>query len=405
MQIYFDAPEFDSQLLRALSYAYYQGADIGECLTTAFRIKPKDFDSWFAEWNATAERIFAIGENCLAENCKESAKLAFLRASNYYRASIFFLYGSPIDPRLIEAYDKHCLAFSKAIDLFTTPVESVQIPYQNTYLPGYFYKADQSPEKKPTVIISNGFDSTQQECYLLAGAAAISRGYNVLCFDGPGQGQLLIKEGIYMRHDWEHVITPVIDFLEKREDVDTSKIILYGPSWGGYLMARAAAFEHRVAALITNPGQFDIMIPLKKAFPGIVELIHDDPNNEMGKNIAQALSNPMLAAKMRAKLWIHNADSPSGLLKLWLDYNLFDASALIECPTLVLDSENESLSAGQAELFFDSLRCLKFYHLFTAKDGAGEHCEAGARSLSNQYIFDWLQKSLVTEQALKDWKG
>lgn len=401
MQIYFDAPEFDSQLLRALSYTYYQGADIGECLTTAFQIKPKDFDSWFIEWNATADRIFAIGENSLFENCLESAKSSFLRASNYYRASMFFLYGSPVEQRLIDAYDKHCLAFSKALNLFTTPVEAVQIPYQNTMLPGYFYKPDHSSEKRPVFIISNGFDSTHQECFLLAGAAALSRGYHVLCFDGPGQGQLLIKENIYMRNDWEQVITPVIDFLEKREDVDHNKITLYGPSWGGYLMARAAALEHRVAALITNPGQYDIMDTFKKAFPGLVELIHDDPNNEIGKNIGQALSNPMFTAKMRAKMWVHNAGSPIELLKLWLEYNLTEVSKLIECPTLVLDSENESLSPGQAELFFDSLTCPKHYHLFTAKDGAGEHCEAGARSLSNQYIFDWLQKSLVLEQAFR----
>ncbi|HEV8050963.1 MAG TPA: alpha/beta hydrolase, partial [Parachlamydiaceae bacterium] len=156
------------------------------------------------------------------------------------------------------------------------------------------------------------------------------------------------------------------------------------------------------AALITNPGQFDIMDSLKKAYPGIVELIHDDPNNEIGKNIGQALSNPMFASKMKAKMWVHNADSPTELLKLWLEYNLMEVSQLIQCPTLVLDSENESLSPGQAEMFFESLSCPKYYHLFTAKDGAGEHCEAGASSLSNQYILDWLQKILVTEQALRD---
>ncbi|HEV8053064.1 MAG TPA: alpha/beta hydrolase, partial [Parachlamydiaceae bacterium] len=163
MQIYFDAPEFDSQLLRTLSYTYYQGADIGECMTTAFQIKSKDFDSWYAEWISIADRIYALGENSLLENCFESAKLSFLRASNYYRTAMFFLYGSPVEQRLLDAYDKHCLAFSKAVSLFTTPVEAVQIPYQDTHLPGYFYKADHSSEKRPVVVISNGFDSTQQE--------------------------------------------------------------------------------------------------------------------------------------------------------------------------------------------------------------------------------------------------
>lgn len=395
MQIYFDTPEFDFQLLRALSYTYYQGADIGECLTTAYQIKPKDFESWFIEWNAIAERILASAENSLAADCKESAKLSFLRASNYFRTATSFLYEFPIDSRLIEAYEKHSNAFSKAISLFSTPVEPVQIPYQDTFLSGYFYKTDHSMEKRPVAIISCGYDSTHQESYLMCGAAALSRGYQVLCFDGPGQGSALINQQLYMRHDWEAVITPTIDFLEKRSDIDQTKIVLIGPSWGGYLTARAAAFEHRLAALVTNPGQFDAMISIKKAFPDILELFKNDSTIQLGQYLGQALLNPMFASKIKAKMWIHGVDSPTELLKLWLNYSLTEVSKQISCPTLVLDTENEPLSQGQAELFYESLTCPKEYHLFTAKEGAGEHCEAGASSLANQYLFDWLQKNLT----------
>jgi hypothetical protein len=31
---------------------------------------------------------------------------------------------------------------------------------------------------------------------------------------------------------------------------------------------------------------------------------------------------------------------------------------------------------------------------FTAAEGAGEHCEAGARTLFNQRSFDWLDRTL-----------
>lgn len=394
MQVYFDAPEFDAQLLRALSYTYYQGADIGECLTTAFRIKSKDFDSWFEEWNATAERIRSHGEKSLEAGCLESAKQSFLRASNYYRVSFFFLYGFPVDPRLVEAYNKHADTFSKAVKLFKICPEAVQIPYESTTLSGYFYKTDDSAQKKPIVIISNGYDSTHQECYFMTGAAALSRGYHVLCFDGPGQAEALIKQQLFMRNDWEAVIGPAINFLEKRTDIDLQKIALIGPSWGGFLASRAAAFDHRLAALVTNPGQFDTMISLKNAFPDIVELLQNDPNHQLSISIGQALANPMFAAKIKAKMWVHGVNSPIELFKQWLKYNLVDISGQITCPTLVLDSENEPLSTGQAHLFYESLKCPKEYHLFTAKEGAGEHCEAGASSLANQYIFDWLDKTL-----------
>ena len=70
-----------------------------------------------------------------------------------------------------------------------------------------------------------------QEIYFANAAAALRRGYNVLVFDGPGQGECLIKHGLYMRPDWEKVITPTIDFLTARPDVDAKRIALFGESW------------------------------------------------------------------------------------------------------------------------------------------------------------------------------
>ena len=53
---------FEAQLVRALGYAPYSGADIGECLATAARIRKVDSDLWYSEWFATALRIRNIAE-------------------------------------------------------------------------------------------------------------------------------------------------------------------------------------------------------------------------------------------------------------------------------------------------------------------------------------------------------
>jgi hypothetical protein len=45
MKLIFDDPIFSIQLLRAISETYYKGADIGECLSTAYRIKESNFES------------------------------------------------------------------------------------------------------------------------------------------------------------------------------------------------------------------------------------------------------------------------------------------------------------------------------------------------------------------------
>jgi hypothetical protein len=50
---------------------------------------------------------------------------------------------------------------------------------------------------------------------------------------------------------------PVVDFAVGIPEVNQERLVLIGRSFGGYLAPRAAAFEHRLAAVIADPGQFD----------------------------------------------------------------------------------------------------------------------------------------------------
>ena len=45
MKIVFQDPTFLLQLLRTIGESYYKGDDIGECRSTAYRIKEGDFES------------------------------------------------------------------------------------------------------------------------------------------------------------------------------------------------------------------------------------------------------------------------------------------------------------------------------------------------------------------------
>jgi hypothetical protein len=99
MKIVFQDSTFSLQLLRAMGETYYKGADIGECLSTAYRIKEGDFESWYTEWLKTAKRVHKYAEDCLAAGHKISACEAYLRASNYYRVAEFLLI-NPEDPRI-----------------------------------------------------------------------------------------------------------------------------------------------------------------------------------------------------------------------------------------------------------------------------------------------------------------
>jgi hypothetical protein len=57
VKLFFDDEDFDGQLLRAISYTAYEGADIGECFETASRIRKGDRRSWYEAWTKTADRM------------------------------------------------------------------------------------------------------------------------------------------------------------------------------------------------------------------------------------------------------------------------------------------------------------------------------------------------------------
>jgi hypothetical protein len=119
-------------------------------------------------------------------------------------------------------------------------------------MPGYLFRPSTSQDQRRTLIMNNGSDPITS-IWPPVSAGGVARGYNVLVFDGPGQQSMLFERNIPFRHDWEQVITPVVDFLLARPDVDPAGIVLYGISQAGYWVPRALAFEHRIAAAIADP--------------------------------------------------------------------------------------------------------------------------------------------------------
>jgi hypothetical protein len=117
MKIVFQDPTFSSQILRTISQTYYGGADIGECLSTAYRIEQGNFESWYSEWLKTAQRVHKYANESLLAGHKVSAREGYLRASNYYRAAEFLLI-DPEDPRILESWGRSKECFNKAAELF-----------------------------------------------------------------------------------------------------------------------------------------------------------------------------------------------------------------------------------------------------------------------------------------------
>ena len=70
--------------------------------------------------------------------------------------------------------------------------------------------------------------------------------YEVIGFDGPGQGATLIDGGIAMDIRWEKPTSVILDYF------DLDDITLIGLSVGGWLCLRAAAFESRIKRVVAT---------------------------------------------------------------------------------------------------------------------------------------------------------
>lgn len=394
--VVFKDQTYDFELRRALGYAVSGGADINESLYTAKRITEGDDESWYAEWRATADRIGAIGETSLEAGHKVSAREAFLRASNYYRTAEFFLRANLKDPRLMTTWRLSRDSFRKAAALMDHPVEAVTIPYEGTSLPGYIMKPDQSMEPRKTLIVQTGFDGTGEELYFAVAFFALKRGYNVLIFEGPGQGGALREQGLYFRRDWEKVVTPVVDFALTRPEVAPKRLALFGISMGGYLAPRAAAFEHRLAAVIANPGVYD-SFNSKGARPR-EELqkaaVHPAETNKF--LLQEMKKSTGLRWHLQQGMFSFGKRSPLDFLLALSEYRLDGIVQRIQSPALVIVSDADHFQTVEAQrTLYDLLTGPKTLMRFAAAEMAGEHCQMGAIALSNQRILDWLDEILA----------
>jgi alpha-beta hydrolase superfamily lysophospholipase len=386
-----------------LAYIPYGGADFGEIEAVAAAVGDGDDGAYYAAWNAAADRLAQEAASSLARGHRHSAKDMYLKATAFYAASYHPLYGEPVDPRLLAAFRKQVYTFEKALALFETPVEPVLIPLGEASMPAYLIPAQgREREVRPLVILTNGYDATITDMYFASAVAASRRGYHCLLFDGPGQGEMLYEHGVRLRPDWENVITPVVDFALEQNIVDPARIALSGWSLGGYLAPRAAAKEHRIAALIADPGTLS-MAGGFRAFLINKLGVAPEAASDLGK-LEQPLLDQLDAIvradrELRWKVvqrgfWVHGVDNLRDYLAAAEQFTMHAHTGLIRCPTLLTMPENDPIAAATPS-FFEALRCRKTLLCFSASEGAGEHCEMKNRSLLNMRILDWLDEQFA----------
>ncbi|MER6349220.1 alpha/beta hydrolase family protein [Streptomyces sp. NPDC001595] len=400
MTFLFDDPAFDYQALRTAGYADYGGAQLGEVVAVASRIGDGDTEAWRQAWTALAERVHRLGAAARDEHRPVDARAALLRAHNYYRTAEFFQRDDPHDAEALRLMRLSRETFADAAALMDRPPEFVRIPYEDTSLPAYLYRAADTGAPRPLVVHHGGIDSTLEEGWFFVAAAALARGYDCLCFEGPGQGSVLREQGLVFRPDWERVVTPVLDYALDLPGVDPDRVVLVGTSLGGLLAVRAAAYEHRLAGCVAHDAVWQLgdVVALPPFVLEWVEQGCDDFADPVMWGIAaqQTFTRWLL----RQALWTFGARTPSQLLRILPRFGLSEVIGRVRCPVLVLDAEEDMFFAGleHAKKVYTGLNAPKTLYVFTADEGGGAHCHSGAMRLFHDRLFSWLGHTLDRER-------
>ena len=131
---------------------------------------------------------------------------------------------------------------------------------KNTYF--YFWPAE-GEGPKPTVLLIPGMDIVKEDAIADPWQNVFhQRGMNVCAMDGPGHGECNMNQVWVDQTNFAKAGSKVIDFLCERDDVDSSKIGLFGQSMGSRWTVEIAAHDDRVNTVIgqmANVGPSDII--------------------------------------------------------------------------------------------------------------------------------------------------
>jgi len=357
---------FNFQLNRWYSMGYARFEDMKEVGQ-----KINSFEEWKLEMLKLAE--IAVSEDRL------------INATYYYRAAELFTTREDSDKELL--YNKFIDNFNKAFH--DDEIEKFEVPYGNTFLPAIQIQPI-NKKQRGTIVLHGGFDSFIEELYSLMKSFA-DHGYEVIAFEGPGQGAARKKYGHAFDYKWEKPTKAILDYF-KLDDVT-----FLGVSMGGWLCLRAAAFEPRIKRVIAWSVSFDVnqytnivsQLLAKLLFRKFRNFINNAMVKKMKKNL-------MYSWFVNNLMYITNKEVPIEGFDVLLQLNEENLhSDLVKQDVLILTGRNDHLVPFKMHnLQIKALTNAKSVteRVFTKEENAQNHCQMGNLGLALDVMVKWIEK-------------
>lgn len=335
------------------------------------------------DYPAYIREFIALGDRALSEGRK-------LPAAYYYRSAEFFLFAE--DPRKKPLRRKFVELAVEAWSIRDS--DRYEIPYRQdgraVSLPAYRFTPGQP---KGTIVLFGGSDSYIEEFFPVL-MVLKEAGYDLVCFDGPGQGGLLVEEGLAMTPDWHKPVKAVLDYF------DLNDVTLIGVSMGGCLVLRAAAYEPRVKRAVA----FDILYDSFSIWLGKMPPARQALVKALFKLNAGPVLNALMKGAMRKSMlvewgvrhgmYIVGAETPFEYLQKAKMYQTGDISHLVRQDVLLMAGTEDF--GVPVEQFYRQIEALKNVRsltarLFTRAEQAQNHCQVGNLELALGVIVDWIE--------------
>jgi dipeptidyl aminopeptidase/acylaminoacyl peptidase len=338
--------------------------------------EPDRGKAWKEEWTALGAQIEKRGDDALARGHKSTAGDFYLRAGIYlYNAERFIPPGAEKREQGAHAYK----VWHQGIRLRYPKVEFVEVPYEGTTLAALFMPAQDATGPAPTVVVVNGMDNAKEMSIFFCGLEFARRGYNTLCLDGPGMGEMRRMRDMPSRYDYEVPGAAAYEYLSRRRDVDAKRVAIMGYSFGGYYSSRIAAFEKRYAACIALSAlHWDLA-----AWQARIK----EANRNSPKSVAQ--SNFQWR-------WVAGAADEDEGIEIAKKFSLKDVARNIICPFLVTHAGNDRVvPVENAQKLYDAVGSKnKTIKIFGTEEGGAEHAHVDNRQIGVEFAADWLDDNL-----------